>query len=183
MAYDPSLLSEQLKKREVVPTGWPWQLFTLGIIAFIMTIVIYFGIKIGYTPYLNSKITVEEKKISDFAKSVSDSQKKELIGFYSQFVNAQSILDAHRISSKFFDNLESNTHQSVYFTDLNLSTVEKTVRISGIAPDFDVLSNQLDLFKKIPGVVKVSIDNAQARAGAGISFSVLIVFNSEMFKI
>lgn len=182
MAYDPSLLSEQLRRQDTAPVGWPWQLFTLSIIALIMTVVVYLGIKVGYIPYLNSRISTEEAKIEEFGRSVSDTQKAELIAFYSQLVNAESLLENHIINSKFFDSLEANTHEAVYLTDLNFSSKDGSARISGVAPDFDTLAAQLDLFGKMSGAIRVSLDNAQQQATAGVGFSALIVFNTEMFR-
>ncbi len=183
MPYNPSLLDEQLKKTQRSVTGWPWQLFTFGIIALSLSFFVYLGMRFGYIPYLDSQIKKYDQQIKSYDKTVTEDQKKSLVLFYSQLVNAESLLQSHKISSKLFSSLEKSTHPNVFLTDLSLATVEKSAKITGVASNFDVLSSQLDLFKKMDGVKRVSLDSSQLREGTGVTFSVVLDLDEKIFQL
>lgn len=177
-----SLLSEQLKRPDKTPIGWPWQLFTFGMIALSLSLFVFLGMKFGYLPYLNAQIKNREAELKTLEKSITEEQKQTLISFYSQLINSDTLLKSHKFGSKFFDALEKNTHERVYFADLTLMGEEKIAKLNGIAPSFEIVSEQLDLFKKTSGVDKVSLESAQVRDKEGIYFSITLNLNDLIFQ-
>lgn len=180
--YTKSALEEQLKKGEMLPVGWPWRLLVFVIIVFGVTTATYLGMSLGYKPYLNSRIKDLDNQITNLTKQIDVTQQKNLINFYSQLVNIKSMLDSHPAVSKLFDFLEKNTYQQVYYLYFNFSLAEKTVKIEGIATNYDALVKQLELFRRAPQIEKILLEDSKASEEGGIHFSIRLVFKPELVK-
>lgn len=175
-----SALEQELMKKEKLPVGWPWRLLLFTIIVFGVTIVTYLGMEFGYKPYLNSQMTRLDGQITSLSQQIDVNQQKNLIDFYSQLVNAQKLLTSHVSASKLFDFLEKDTYQKIYYTSLNFSLDEKSIKLGGIANDYDALSKQLELFRQAPEIDNVFLDDSRLSDQGGISFSITLVFKSEL---
>lgn len=178
----PSLLEEQLKKRERLPVGWPWRLLVFATIVFGLTVAIYFGMVIGYKPYLDSQVKNLDQKIVSLGQAIDEQQQKSMVIFYSQLINIQSLLASHQTASNLFGFLEKNTHQNVYYDSLSLSLPERNVKIDGNASDYNVLVQQLELFRRAPEIERVLLDNSRSADGGRIHFSIRLIFKPELLK-
>jgi hypothetical protein len=178
--YTNSALEQELKKPERLPVGWPWRLLVFVVIIFGVTVATYLGMTLGYKPYLDSQIKTLDAKITNLNQAVDEEQQKNLVGLYSQLVNIQSLLNSHPVASKFFDFLEKNTHQQIYYTALNLSLTEKSAKLEGIAVNYIILAQQLELFRKIPEIEKVFLDDSRLTEEGSIRFSIRLIFKSEL---
>ena len=165
-----------------MPVGWPWRLLVFVVIIFGVTVATYLGMTLGYKPYLNSQIKTLDAKITNLSQAVGEEQQKNLVGLYSQLVNIQSLLNSHPVASKIFDFLEKNTHQQIYYTALNLSLTEKSVKLEGIAVNYGILAQQLELFRKTPEIEKVFLDDSRLTEEGSIRFSIRLIFKPELIK-
>lgn len=180
MESTPSLLEEQLKKSERLPVGWPWRLLVFTTIVFGVTVATYFGMVLGYKPYLNSRVKNLDQEITGLSQAIDEQQQKSLVNFYSQLINIQDLLTSRQTASTFFDFLEKNTHQNVYYQSLNLSLPEKNVKIEGNASNYNVLVQQLELFRRAPEIERVLLDDSRLGEGGGIRFSIRFIFKPEL---
>ena len=178
----PSLLEEQLKKRERLPVGWPWRLLVFTTIVFGLTVAIYFGMVLGYKPYLNSQVKNLDQKIASLGQAIDEQQQKGMANFYSQLINIQNLLASHQTASNLFGFLEKNTHQNVYYSSLNASLLEKSVKIEGNASDYNVLVQQLELFRRAPEIERVLLDDSRSSDTGGINFSIRVIFKPELLR-
>jgi hypothetical protein len=179
--YTKTALEEQLKTREKMPVGWPWRLLLFMALILGTTIAVYSGMALGYKPYLNSRIKNLDAKIVSLTQSIDEEQQRNLTNFYSGLVNIQSLLASHPAASKFLDFLEKNTHQQVHFLSLNLSLLEKNIKLEGLAVDYNILTQQLELFRQAPETERVFLDDSRS-AEEGVRFSIRVVFKPELFK-
>lgn len=180
--YTNSALEQELKKPERLPVGWPWRLLVFVVIIFGVTVATYLGMTLGYKPYLDSQIKTLDAKITNLSQAVGEEQQKNLVGLYSQLVNIQSLLNSHPVASKIFDFLEKNTHQQIYYTALNLSLTEKSVKLEGIAVNYGILAQQLELFRKTSEIEKVFLDDSRLTEEGNIRFSIRLIFKPELIK-
>lgn len=165
--------------------GFPWRLLIISIVVFGLTVLIYFGIAYGYTPYLNSQVSKVKADLNTLSKKIDDSQQKILTDFYSQIYNIQTLQSGHIYPSKFFDFIESNTYPSIKLTGASVGVQGGEVKIEGVATDFSVLTNYLAIIKNQPTVGLVSLEGARQRDvkdGGGIPFSITIAFNQKFFS-
>jgi len=175
--YTQSALEEELKRAEKLPVGWPWRLLLFSIIVLGATVASYLGISLGYKPYLNSQIKTLDAKIAGLSQSVGEEQQKNLVTLYSQLNNIKKLLDSHTNASKIFDLLEKNTKPQIYYFSLNLSLAGKNIELDGSAPSFGVLAEQLEVFKQIPEIQKVSLGDSIAMPDGSVNFSIRLIFN------
>jgi lipopolysaccharide export LptBFGC system permease protein LptF len=173
---------EQFRTPEKLPVGWPWRLLVFALIVFAFMVAIYFGMVFGYTPYLNSQANSLDKQINSLSQSVNQEQQKNLANFYSQLINVQTLLASHQNPSKLFDFLEKNTNQNVYYQSLELAAAEKTLKLTGNASDYNILVQQLELFRRDPRVESVFLDSSGLGATGGTDFSIRVIFKPELMS-
>ncbi|MEK7114653.1 MAG: hypothetical protein AAB832_01165 [Patescibacteria group bacterium] len=182
MQYTKSILEEQLKAGERLPVGWPWRLLLFTAVVFGTVVFLYFGVVFGYKPFLNSRAKGLDKEIASLTDSIGEEQQKDFISFYSQLVNIQNLLANHAAASKLFDFLEKNTHQQVNYLSLNLSLTEKNLKLDGNAPDYKVLVQQLELFRRAPEINQVFLEDSKLGEG-NIRFSIRLMFKEELMGL
>lgn len=180
--YTKSVLEEQLKKGEGLGAVWPWRLLLFMIIILGLLTFIYAAVILGYEPYLNSQTKSLDQKIDDLNKQAESDQAKSLIGLYSQLVNIQNILRSHRMPSKLPRFLESNTDSNVYYSNLNLLLIDQSLRLDGIATDYNALVRQLELFRRQPEIKSVLLTGSTAREDGGIQFSIRMIISPDFLK-
>ena len=76
---------------EKLSVGWPWRLLSVSFIVFFIALLTYFGLVVGYEPYLNSRIEQKETEINNLAQTVSNEDRDKFIGFYSKLDNLKNI--------------------------------------------------------------------------------------------
>ncbi len=178
--------SPQLKLKEqfvieTIPVGFPWRLFIFAFTLFIFSLFVFFGLRFGYSAYVNSQASALDKKIEDLAEQVSEEEQESFINFYSQLVNLKKILDRHEFTANIFEFLEKNTLGEVYYTDANFSSAEDALNLKGIAARSEVLVGQLQIFDEQTEVDRIQLNQMNTDRG-GVSFGLTIFFNSDFFK-
>ena len=179
--YTKSALEEELRRPEGLPVGWPWRLLLFMAIVFGVSAAVYLGMTMGYKPYLNSQIRTLDEKINQLTQSVDEEQQKSLIAFYSQLVNINNLLKSRSQSSKFFGFLENNTSGRVYYNSVDLSLAEKNAKLNGIAPNYSVLAEQIELFRRAPEIAKISLESSLVD-DSGVNFVVSLSLKEGIFK-
>lgn len=156
-----SAFEEQLKSGEQLSVGLPWRLSIFMTLIFAFSLFIYIGIDFGYRPYLESGVNKLNKDISNLNQSIDESQQKQIVGFYSQLVNIKSLLGIHKTAtSQIFDFIEKNTYQNVKFDNMVVNVANGDIKISGIAPNYEILVKELFLFGQTPNVERVILENS-----------------------
>ena len=115
----------------------------------------------GYSPYLNSQISKQDADIQKLSSSISEDQQKQILTFYSQINNIQTVIKSRHIASTFFDFLEKNTLKSVSYKNVSIDYKSLDVKMDGTAQSFSQVAQQIDLFKQSPLVAGASIDNSK----------------------
>jgi len=128
----PEKVIEQLGQEPPQTQGWALgALFFSGGILF-LTVAVYFGLTLGYEPYLQSQLANAKNQVNALGNSVSASDQSQLIDFYSQIANLQTLLQKHTFSSQFFSWLEQNTEANVYYRSFALTQGDQ-IALSGVA--------------------------------------------------
>jgi hypothetical protein len=178
----PEKVIEQLGQEAPKTPGWALgALFFSGGILF-LSVAIYFGLTLGYEPYLQSQLTSVRNQVSTLGNSVSPSDQSQLIDFYSQIANLQTLLQRHVISSQFFSWLEQNTEANVYYRSLALIQGDQ-VALSGVAASEADVNQQIAVFENSPEVSSVTVSNLTAPSllGSGWTFTVTLVMDPSVF--
>jgi Tfp pilus assembly protein PilN len=179
----PEKVIEQLGQEAPRTQGWALgALFFSGGILF-LTVAIYFGLTLGYQPYLQSQLASVQNQVNTLGKSVSASDQSQLIDFYSQIANLQTLLRRHTFSSQFFSWLEQNTEANVYYRSLALSEGGQ-ISLSGVAMSEADVNQQVAIFENSPEVSSVTVSSVTAPQllGTGWTFGVTLVMSPSVFS-
>lgn len=166
--------------REVLPSETPKKFLVFSLFLFIVTILLYLGLSVGYKAFLNKQIEDLDMAVEDLRFEVSEEEQEELLNFFSQVSNMQVALDGHVMSSRTFPFIEENTHGRVAYRSMDLSTVEGKIILDGVAADYDALVAQLSIFETVDEVEKIILDSSQ-RSGGAVNFRVTLVVDKELF--
>jgi len=154
--------------------GVPWRILLMSATLFGLSVFVYFGLKFGYTNYLEARADTLDQNMNSLATEVSEEDQERLINFYSQLVNLSKVLDRHVFSGNLFSFLERNTLGTVYFTRVEFSE-ESILTLDGFATTPEMVTNQIASLEKTPAVQKVILNElTTTKLGSGFSLSVAL---------
>ncbi len=179
----PEKVIEQLGRESSTQTqGWAVGalLFSGGML--FLALIIYFGLTLGYQPYIQSQLSGITDKVNALDQSISPSDQTQLINFYSQIANLQSLLKNHTLTSQFFSWLETNTEANVYYQAFTLTTGNQ-VTITGMAKTEADVNEQIAIFENSPEVSSVTVTSVSAPQllGNNWTFNATLVMNPSVF--
>jgi hypothetical protein len=180
--YTKTILEEELRRGERLPVGWPWRLFVFTLVLLALAFLIYLGLDFGYKAYLNKSIDGLNSTLNSLSFQVAPTEREGFITFYSQLSNLQKLLASHIISSKVFPVLEGLTDQRVAYSTLNVSVVDRTVTVDGVAKDYAALASQLAIYEQSPEIERVILENS-ALANKVVKFTAKLTLKNETFHL
>lgn len=133
---------------------------TLGLAVLMAVLVIGVAyLAIEFIQFRQAKIIQEykqdiKKAENDFIAKSSDLQ--ALIRYQQTYDNIKSLLDSHLYWTKFFDFLETNVADDVYFKDVSADK-NGLVTLGLVAKSYESLASQYEIFKQDPAVNRVEI--------------------------
>ena len=157
-------------------------LFSVGI--FFLVILIYFGITMGYEPYLNSQISQLQQQISTASKSIPADQQSALLSFYSGLSHLQTLLKGHVVLTPFFAWLEKSTGANVYYSHVVFSSGNQVALIVGAKTQTD-LDQQLAIFESAPEVLHITVSGiapSQTNSSSWQQANIVLFMNSSIFS-
>ncbi len=166
----PEQSVERLGREPVQTPGWSSQILMFSVTVFFIGLAVYFGLVLGYKPYLENQVAALDKQIETFNVQIPQEEQAKLVSFYSQVINLQNILDKHPLSSKILSWLERNTSSNVYYSKMTMTAFPGTMNeiqlnLSGFAKSPDDFSKQIVTFQKDPFVRRFIINNFSSPAG------------------
>lgn len=180
----PEKVIEQLGREP--ESGTPG--FAMGALLFsggllVLAILVYCGLAFGYEPYLQSQLTASQNQVNALNQSISAADQSQLIGFYSQIANLQTLLENHVLPLQLFTWLGQNTEANVYYQSFALSQGDQ-VTLTGVGATEADVNQQIAIFENSPEVSSVSVTNVSAPLllQSGWSFDVTLVMNPAIFS-
>jgi len=155
--------------------------FSIGI--FLIVIFIYFGIIVGYEPYLNSQISQLQQKMDAASKSISADQEGALLSFYSGLFHLQTLLKSHAVFTPFFAWLEKNTEANVYYSHVVFSSGNQVALMVEAKTQADI-DEQLAIFESAPEVSHFTVSAIaplQINKGLWQQANIILFMNSSIF--
>lgn len=164
---------------EHLPVGWPWRLLIFAIALFAFSLLVYFGVRFGYSSYLEGRITEVDAALAALTGEVTATEQEQLVGFYSQIVNLKSVLEEHEYGANIFTFLEKYTLPDVQFTEAELNVEGRTLSLQGNGPSVATVGAQLAALETAPGVLRVLLRDVSAEGR--VTFSLIITFTEIFF--
>lgn len=163
---------------------WTKILFYFSLIILLGTIVVFFVLS-NLQKKSENYIQNLEKKILSLRTKEIISLERELQTKKQKIEDFSQILSKHILVSKFFTLLEENTHPKISFSKMDLDLLNKKVSLSGLAEDFTVLNQQIQIFEKITTKVdltQLSFLKEETKKEGKIGFSLDLYFDEKIFK-
>ena len=182
MEQPKSFIEQALSKPEELEVGWPWRLLVLACFIFGITLVIFLGMKFGYEPYLDKKIKTLDAEIDKLNQSFTQSQVDNFIKFYSQLSNLKILLNNHIFGSNILKFLEENSLKNLTYSGLDLDVSRKETKLSGTISSYELLAQQLEIFRQSPLVKEVFFKKSKKNDQGGVDFEVVLILKNELFK-
>lgn len=145
----PQQVIERLSREPPETPGWSLTLLVFSGGILFIALVVYFGLLLGYEPYLDSQISQLNAEISTLGKSISVDDQARFATFYSQITNLKAVLANHVAFSRFLSWLEKNTEANVSYSHLSFSTGNQITLSATAAGQADV-TQQIAIFEAAP---------------------------------
>jgi hypothetical protein len=146
-----------------------------------ITIVIYIGLAFGYRAYLDSSLKNVEDQITKFSAGISQEDRAQIQGFYSQLVNLRTLLAGHTAASPVMSLLERTVQPDIYYTKLTMNAANNQAVLTGAAKSLDAIAAQAAAFKGQPEVDRVDFNNAGAQATGPWQFTMTVHLKQTVF--
>lgn len=172
MALPPKVI-EQLAREPAQTPGWSGRLMMFAATLFILNLVGYFGLTLGYSKYLNGQIRDVDREIKSQSQQIPEEERGAIVAFFSQLSNLRLILDNHVAASSFFNLLETTTHRNVYYTRLAFNSEKDEVILTGMATSVADVTEQVKIFQGRTEIEKISLGNIN-NTGSGWQFDVTL---------
>ena len=154
----PQQVVEQLNQESTRTPGWSSGLILFSGSILFVVLLIYGGLRFGYETYLNGQNKSLSAQADKVAQSVSPADEANLVKFYSQISNLESLIKNHVFFSQFLTWLERNTEANIYYNNLTFASGNQ-VTLAGIAKTSADVTQQIAIFEADPNVSLVSLSN------------------------
>ncbi len=174
----PQQVIERLSHEPVKTPGWSFGilLFSGGVL--LITVLVYFGLILGYEPYLDSQISSSNTQSASLASSISTSDQAKLITFYSQVANVKAELANHVMFSHFLAWLAANTEANITFSSMSFASGNQ-ISLAGAARSEADVNQQAAIFESSPAVKNMALSGASFSATTGFwQFSVVLTMKN-----
>lgn len=178
----PQKVIEQLSREPPRTPGWSGRLLMFSSTIFLFSLFIYLGIIFGYRPYLDSEVKKLNNQIQSFAQQIPLEEQEKIIAFYSQLVNLRSLLAGHTAVSPFFEWLERNTHQNVFFSKLTLNIQGQQAVFVGTAKTVVDMAEQLQVFQERPEVRRATFSSVTIGSAGTWQFNATLILDPRFFR-
>ncbi|MCL4404008.1 hypothetical protein M1432_01550 [Patescibacteria group bacterium] len=162
---------------EPVSVGFPWRLFVFSLVLFLLSVLIYFGLKFGYESYLQKQSDGLDTQLAQLSNQISQQDQQQFVGFYSQLVNLKTVLGSHAFTGNVFPFLEKDTLPQVYYTDAKFSASGDVLSLTGQAASLQVLAEQTAEFEQASELQSATLLATSFNPGGTVNFSLQLVFN------
>jgi hypothetical protein len=176
-ALSPKNVSEQFLT-EQVSVGWPWRILIFSVIIFALSLLVYFGLRFGYGPYLESRSESFDQKLTELTQTINLEDQERFVNFYSQLVNLKGVLENHPFASNVFQFLERNTIDSVYFNEANIKESGRFLSLKGFSVNIQSLTEQIAVLEQASEVESVLLNDV-AFTGGVTGFNISIIFRPD----
>jgi hypothetical protein len=172
-------VSEQFVS-ERLPVGWPWRLLVFAVALFAFSLLVYFGIRVGYAAYLENRIAEVDAALAALSSEVTAEEQEQLVDFYSQIVNLKSVLQKHAYGGNIFSFLEKNTIPEVRYVEADFNAQDRMLVLRGSGPSVDLVGQQLAALEGASGVERVLLRDVNAEGR--VTFSLSVFFTNSFFE-
>lgn len=141
----------------------PWRLFWFSLIFTLAIIGSYFFLKNYYLPRLRGRLENISTDIHQLADKMNQKDKQEMIVFWSQVKNLETLLSKRFYTSNIFGLLEGNTLPGVSLEKVDFKHKNGRLSIVGSASDGNVVASQVNVLESLADVKRVVLKSVTSK--------------------
>lgn len=151
----------------------------------ILSIIFLLSVSAVYLLAIFSIRRVEEN-ISQLEKALIETEEERILEervllYEWKIKEFDSLLQRHKSPIRFFELLEELSHPKVYFTRLELDTEKAVVDLEGRAEDFQILSQQQEIFQQNQYLIKANLLGASLAEEGRVEFTFHLLLEPDFF--
>lgn len=151
--------------------------FVPAVAVLVVVAVLYFGANIFHAS-LSSQIEELTQDKEALLAVVGGEQIEEVQIFAQRVVALESIIFDHTKITRLFSEIENSIHNGVTISRLDVNIENNTAAVSGVAPTFEVLGEQYNIWRNSSSYVRsVDLDTFAKTSEGQIDFSAFIKFD------
>lgn len=181
MALPPQAIEKLIREPSRTQGAYRELLLISGAL-FGLSVLIYLGLAFGYSAYLRSSLAAVDEQIRNFSAGISQEERAELQGFYSQLVNLRTLLAEHAVGSPVLSLLERTVQPDVYYTKLTLNVNNNQAVLTGASLSLENVAAQAAALKSQPEVERVDFNNAGAQEEGPWQFTITLYLRPDVFR-
>lgn len=156
-------------------------LFFLGLFLLLVVAGVYFLLG-----HLVKNASLELAKLDEELAGKRTEQylqlKARITEYHQKLEDFSNILAGFQYSNNFFDFLENKTHPQVWLTSISLQPNEFWAEISGQAPSFQIVGEQVLAFEKSEFVQKVDLTSIEM-GEIEVNFNINLLLDPQLFLL
>lgn len=148
---------------------------------FVIMLIIYCGLAFGYEPYLQGEISKTQDQINQLGQSLSSADEANLLTYYSEIANIQSLITGHVFFSQFLNWLGTHTEANVYYRSFAFNSGSQVTFVAFGKTQADI-TQQISIFETAPEVSTVSVSSVTfAPTSGNWELNVTLTMNPSVF--
>jgi len=155
-------------------------LFYFAIFLLILAIGGYFA--------LNNFLQKADKELASLKLNITEVMTPEKIALEQEILSSRDkidmfsyLIEQHLEGSKVFGIIQKVTHPKVWFSNLDFSPRQKTLKVSGKTQNFESLGQQLIIMENEETIDAVDLETISISKEGGIEFSLSLSFKPDVF--
>ncbi|MBU4348402.1 hypothetical protein KJ671_02820 [Patescibacteria group bacterium] len=172
--------SEHIMRSGKNDSSLPWRLLAFSSFIFLLSILSFFALSIGYSNYLNSQIDFVDKGIQILVEKVSPESQSIFINLYPRLSNFLNLSNNHIYTNQVFPLLEKITNPNIYYSNFDLNIPDNKLVLSGLAKDFNSLSMQLYSYDRNQMITNYILNQSRLIEDV-VSFRITLFLSPKLF--
>jgi len=177
----PEQVVERLSREPLVTPGWSGRLLMFAGTIFFLSLAVYVGLTFGYKPYLSAQVQHLDDEIKKFNEEIPSVDQNQLVVFYSQLANLNTVLKGHVTASPLFDWLEAHTQTRVMYSKFAFSAQNGQLSLTGISRGMEDFVEQIAIFQSDSMVQRITVNNVTViPSGGGWQFDIVLFLDPSL---
>jgi hypothetical protein len=184
---DPALISKLpspgspvAKESHTVSSGMG--IFTTLALVFLILMGMAYGGVYLYRTSIESSLDGLTRNLAKIEEELDSDIIQEIVRVDKGLAVAQNLLSQHVYSSRLFTFFEDNTLATVQYSDFSYVFGSRSVTLSAVADSYVSLDEQIRILRNSPLVRSVQFSNIDMMDDGLIGFSLILVFNENIFR-
>ena len=177
----PQKVIDRLSREPAGTPGWSSQLLLFSGALFLISVIVYGGVVLGYKPHFEARMKKMNDQIQAFTQQIPLAQQEKITSFYAQLSSIKKLLDQHALLTPFLGWLQGHTQTNIFYRQFSVDVPTGKVALSGTGKSLGDVEEQLAVFERAKEVMSASFGAVTAKEKGVWEFSGALTFSPSFF--